>query len=66
MRIKSRHYLYLVPKNPKNKDKIRCNKCDSIIYKGELIYTKPSKKHYCAECSYTLGFITGVEGDREN
>ncbi len=66
MRIKTRHYLYLLPKNPKNKEPVKCSKCETIIQKGDLAYSKPTKKVYCAECSFILGFITGIDGDREH
>jgi len=63
MRIKSRHYLYLFPKNRQPQ---KCSKCTKTIDGGDLNYTKPMKKIYCAECSYILGFITGIDGDKEN
>lgn len=54
--------MYLLPKN---RHPQICSKCEKKIDGGDLAYTKPMKKLYCAECSYTLGFITGVDGDRE-
>lgn len=61
MKIKNRHFLYLLPKVPRKKDPVKCSKCEHIIQRGDLTYTKPNCKYYCAECSFTLGFIKGVE-----
>ena len=51
---------------PKNRQPQKCSKCTKTIDGGDLNYTKPMKKIYCAECSYILGFITGIDGDKEN